>query len=59
MATNADEKPTRPWQEIIQRAAVEKDPKRLAELSEELDRALAQRDESQSQVQRKDRASGI
>lgn len=60
MATNADEKPTRPWQEIIQRAAVEKDPKRLAELSEELDRALAERDETiQSQVHRKKRASGI
>ncbi len=36
--------PSRSWQEITAEASRETDPKRLAELSEELVRALAERD---------------
>jgi hypothetical protein len=36
--------PERSWQEIAEEASHEHDPKRLAELSQELERALEQRD---------------
>jgi hypothetical protein len=37
-------KPLRPWQEIAEEAAREKDPNRLLELSKQLERALEERD---------------
>lgn len=41
---SAADKPLRPWQEIAEQAAREKDPSRLIELSKELERALKERD---------------
>src|ERR1700757_5132189 len=39
-----DRKPPRSWQEITQEASTEKDPKKLADLTPELARALDERD---------------
>jgi hypothetical protein len=39
------DKPFRTWQEIAEEASREQDPKRLAELSEEMERAFTERDE--------------
>jgi hypothetical protein len=41
-----DGKPIRPWQEITEEASHEHDPKKLDELSKELERALAERDKT-------------
>jgi predicted Zn-dependent protease len=40
-----DVNPLRPWWEIADEAAREKDPERLMELAKELERALDERDE--------------
>jgi hypothetical protein len=39
------DKPLRTWQEIAEEASREQDPKRLAELSKEMERAFTERDE--------------
>jgi hypothetical protein len=39
-----NEKPFRHWREIAEEASREKDPKKLNDLAEELDRALTERD---------------
>jgi hypothetical protein len=43
--SNNEAKPTRMWQEIAQDASTEKDSKKLNDLSDELGRALEERDE--------------
>jgi hypothetical protein len=45
MASPIFQKPKRSWQEIATEASVEKDPKKLQNLADELAKALDERDE--------------
>lgn len=53
-----DRKPARSWQEIAAEASREKDPQRLIQLTQELERALEERDAKRGVVRRSAGAPG-